>query len=272
MRKYLFRDWMRWSGIFLMGILMFSCSDSEDDGKGGNGGGNGSGSQGEIVDDELMPLVGYWESSNSNARDFLFYDDGTCMSPHPSDGNQRSAGRWAYDPETRYLSNTATNQTFLITLFDDASLLGVNIANQETVAFTKNNLAGDVLYLVMSDGKWRSTENEDSLSIAYSGGIYGNKLPEKPQNTSRRRYLYANVLLSTDVEKGTYSYQLRWKGREEMYMGMGEWEWHDTYFDTNYKGSITIEDPFSPSKCRLTLTGILEGTYYKDREDTDIFD
>lgn len=259
----------RWSGIFLTAVLMFSCGDSEDDGNGGNG----SGSQGEIVDDELMPLVGYWESSNSNARDFLFFDDGTCMSPHPSDFYQFSAGKWVYDLETRYLSNTATNQTFMITLLDDVSLMGVNIANQETVAFTRNDACRDALELVMTDGKWRSTENDDSLSISYSGRrIYGNKLPERPQDTSSRIYSYANILLSADIESGTYSYQLRWKGREKMYMGMGEWEWHDTYFDTNYKGSITIEDPFSPSKCRLTLTGILEGTYYKDREDTNIFD
>ena len=72
MKKNLFRDWMRWPGIFLMGILMFSCGDSEDDGNGN--GGNGT-NQGEIVDEELMPLVGYWESNNNNARDFLFYDE-----------------------------------------------------------------------------------------------------------------------------------------------------------------------------------------------------
>lgn len=267
MKKSLFKDWMRWPGIFLMGILMFSCGDSEDDGNGGNGT-----NQGEIVDEELMPLVGYWESSNNNARDFLFYDDGTCFSPHPSDANQRSAGKWVYDPETRYLSNTATNQTFMVTMYDETSLLGVNIANQATVSFTKNNTCQDAFWLIMTDGKWRSTENKDSLSIAYSGTAIGNKLPEMPEDTPSKIYYNANILFSTDVEEGIHSYQIRWKGSEYIYLGMSEWDWHDTYFDTKYKGSITLKDPFSPSKCRATLTGILEGTYYKDREGSNIFD
>ena len=267
MKKNLFRDWMRWPGIFLMGILMFSCGDSEDDGNGGNGT-----NQGEIVDEELMPLVGYWESNNNNARDFLFYDDGTCFSPHPSDANQRSAGKWVYDPETRYLSNTATNQTFMVTMYDETSLLGVNIANQETVAFTKNNACQDAFRLIMTDGKWRSTENKDSLSIAYYGMSISNKLPEMPEDSGTRIYEYTEVALSADAETETFSYQIWWWGSERMYMGMGEWEWHDSYWETKYKGSITLKDPFSPSKCRATLTGILEGTYYKDREGSNIFD
>lgn len=269
MKKNLFRDWMRWPGIFLMGILMFSCGDSEDDGNGN--GGNGT-NQGEIVDEELMPLVGYWDSSNNNARDFLFYDDGTCFSPHPSDANQRSAGKWVYDPETRYLSNTATNQTFMVTMYDETSLLGVNIANQETVAFTKNNACQDAFRLIMTDGKWRSTENKDSLSIAYYGMSISNKLPEMPEDSGTRIYEYTEVALSADAETETFSYQIWWWGSERMYMGMGEWEWHDSYWETKYKGSITLKDPFSPSKCRATLTGILEGTYYKDREGSNIFD
>ena len=269
MEKNLFRDWMRWPGIFLMGILMFSCGDSEDDGNGN--GGNGT-NQGEIVDEELMPLVGYWESNNNNARDFLFYDDGTCFSPHPSDANQRSAGKWVYDPETRYLSNTATNQTFMVTMYDETSLLGVNIANQETVAFTKNNACQDAFRLIMTDGKWRSTENKDSLSIAYYGMSISNKLPEMPEDSGTRIYEYTEVALSADAETETFSYQIWWWGSERMYMGMGEWEWHDSYWETKYKGSITLKDPFSPSKCRATLTGILEGTYYKDREGSNIFD
>lgn len=260
---------MRWPGIFLMGILMFSCGDSEDDGNGN--GGNGT-NQGEIVDEELMPLVGYWESNNNNARDFLFYDDGTCFSPHPSDANQRSAGKWVYDPETRYLSNTATNQTFMVTMYDETSLLGVNIANQETVAFTKNNACQDAFRLIMTDGKWRSTENKDSLSIAYYGMSISNKLPEMPEDSGTRIYEYTEVALSADAETETFSYQIWWWGSERMYMGMGEWEWHDSYWETKYKGSITLKDPFSPSKCRATLTGILEGTYYKDREGSNIFD
>lgn len=265
MKKSLFKDWMRWPGIFLMGILMFSCGDSEDDGNGGNGT-----NQGETVDEELMPLVGYWESNSSNGRSFLFYDDGTCMSPHPSNGSY-SAGKWVYDPETRYLSNTATSQTFMVTMYDETSLLGINIANQETVAFTKNNTCRDALQLIMIDGKWRSTENKDSLSIAYYGMSISNKFPEMPKNSGTRIYDYAEVALSADAETGTFSYQLWWHGSERMWID-GEYDWYDHSWETNYKGSITFKEPFSPSKCRATLTGILEGTYYKDREGSNIFD
>lgn len=217
-----------------------------------------------VVDDELAPFVGYWEPNYSDLYGDLFlYDDGTCRATHPVDGSYVYLGEWTFDAKTNFFSNSATNKTFLLTLHNENTIIGVDISNEKTVTYKKETIDGyELTPLVYGD--WKNADGQ-LLSCNQNNAIRGDRVPELPQNTSAFKYDEVNIYF-TAQDKNTYSYdyEIRWKGKK--YYGSPDNKWYDVYFDTKYKGKLTIENPYSPSKCKLIFTGVLEGAYTKIKD------
>lgn len=252
---------MKQHRIFIFASLLLctafiSCNTGDE--PGGNGTGNESGEGNENVTPAANPLVGYWESENDNSDDLLLFDDGTCISPSKVDGRVKSDGKWAFDEKTQYLSNTATQKTFLLTVYDESSIMGVDIYNNKTVAFKKDLYSWDAPYCIMA-GEW---ETKDGLKLNISYGVKslsGDLVPDLPKDTQRKRYFGAAMRLFANSSTQQYEYEIIWDG--EHYAPYPDNCWYDDYFESPYKGTITVKNPYSPSKCEVTFTGVLEGTY-----------
>ena len=238
------------SACLVIAALFLSCGGGDDDlgdlttnpgASGSTAGDNSSTSTPPTVDEALLPFVG----------DFLLFDDGTSISP--VDAGEVSTGKWSFDEKTQYLSNTATMNTFLLTLHDETTLLGVDISNNRTISFTKNTeFLAEELHCVIA-GTWKSAEDTLYIGYASSEGISGKKVPPLPQSGSNRMF-YNSVLVLT----GDSTYQLNHRG-QDLFNG----EWRDRTFYTGMRGTIIVENPYAPSKSKLILTGTIEGTYTK---------
>lgn len=238
-------------------IGVTSCTDNDDD--------DGPKPEAPVVSEELMPFVGYWEPNYSDAYgELLLFDDGTCRATHPVDGRYVFQGKWTFDAKTNYFSNSATNKTFLLTLHNETTIMGVDISNQKTVTYTKNVFVG---LRTLVYGTWK-TEGGQTLSFDPDGDLFGDKVPQLPKNTGTYKYYGVNILFSTqDKNPSLCNYMIRWYGSK--YYGYPDNRWYDNYFDSQYKGELTIEHPYSPSKCRLIFTGVLEGIYTRAEEKAD---
>lgn len=242
--------------VLFMSVCMIggtSCSDKGDDIPTPEEPGT------PVINEELMPFVGYWEPNNSDKYGDLFlFDDGTCRATHPVDANYVFLGEWAFDVKTGYFSNSATNNTFLLTLHNENTIMGVDISNQKTVTFTKKTFEGYQLKTLFY-GKWKN-EDGQMLSCDQYNGISGDKVPELPQNASTFKYEDVIIYFITqDPNACSYDYEIKWKGKK--YQGSPDNKWYDVLFDTRYKGKLTIENPYSPAKCKFIFTGTLEGVY-----------
>lgn len=251
---------MRTINLLLFLLLctgFYACSEGENNDLTDN---TEKPNQPPVVDKESSKFVGYWKaenSSGSNYCDLTLFDDGTCSAPS-NNANVLIDGIWNYEQKSQYLSISATKNTFYITLVDDKSFLGVDISNNRTVSYSK---AEDYNLEVLLMGDWKSTEG-DSLHLSYSGSIYGNKVPKLPTDTKKTKY--EDITYSFyKLKDGTYEYKIRWE--VQIWHGYPDNRWYNNTIDSQYKGTVTITNPYSPSKCKVTFTGVLDGTYKKVR-------
>lgn len=240
--------------LFILLCMGFtSCSDSENvlDNK----------QEETEINKELSPFVGYWISDNRNRySDLLLFDNGTCMSPSSVDIHVYSEGKWTFDDKTQYLSETATGKTFLLTLHDEKSLIGVDLSTNRTVSYTKKGMNDDALDLIMN-GTWLSSDGT-SLEIKYTSSLRGDNVPNLPDDTQKIQYKSKRMRCWVeDEDNNTGSYQIVWEVK--IWHSSPDNRWYDSNIDSKYKGTIKLENPYSPSKCKLTLTGVLAGTYIK---------
>lgn len=212
------------------------------------------------VSDELLPFTGYWVSNNSDYWNFLLFDDGTCVSRSNVDGNVLKRGQWTFDEKTQYLSNTAINKTFLLTSHDETLIIAIDISNNKTVSFTKKTKDREILYLIMP-GNWKSTDGATLNVGVGSTSLEGSKVPELPESTDKIRYKGKYILWWLS-DNDIYTYLIRWNIQK--WYGYPDNKWYENNIDSDYEGNVTIENPYSPSKCKIILTGVLEGTYMKE--------
>ena len=202
--------------------------------------------------------MGYWKDEIGHWN-LLLFDDGTCVANDAYDGNSKVDGKWTFDTETKYLVNSATKSTFLLTLYDEENLMGVNIKNNSTVSYKKMKNGSDV-YLIMS-GSWKS-RNGDLFKLQYNGNeISGTKVPPLPSNTNKVRYKNICISFSFSGKEQSYTYQIKWYA--DVYAGYPDNKYYPNHLDSYYTGTLTIENPYSPSKCKAIFTGVLEGVYEK---------
>lgn len=227
--------------LFSFFITLFSCSSDKE---------NEPLPDDSTNDPELLQFVGYW-IDKANNWNLMFYDNGTCNAIQTFNNQVMREGIWSYDPSTNLLTNSATQSTFLITLISDTNFMGVDISNNKTVTYVRDNDNPDAVRLAFN-GYW---VNEDGGWIEYNyvgTTSSSNLFPELPPSTDRVRYRSQALSISSDQWKIVYTL--------ERYYGI-ENKWYTELLDSKYWGYLSYENLFSPSKTTFTFNYILSGTY-----------
>ena len=200
---------------------------------------------------ELNQFVGYWTSDNKNSGDLLLWSDHTYTAPSSNTGGSWNVGEWYYDSTTSYLTLTGYSaKTYIITHISAHSMSGINIKNQETVSFEREDHKA-VDFAIF--GNW-VTDDGMYLNIGYHV-LRGTKVPDKTgyvDITSCNKKLN----LSWIESKNCFSYTADYEDNKHY--------WHPI---SRCQGTLILDNWFSPKKQTLNSTGMLEGIYHRETSE-----
>lgn len=200
---------------------------------------------------ELNQFVGYWTSDNKNSGDLLLWSDHTYTAPSPNTGGSWNVGEWYYDSTTSYLTLTGYSaKTYIITHISAHSMSGINIKNQETVSFERED--HKAVYFAIF-GNW-VTDDGMYLNIGYHV-LRGTKVPDKTGYV--------------DITSCNKKLNLSWIESENCFSYTADYEDNKHYWHpiSSCQGTLILDNWFSPNKQTLTLTGMLEGIYHRETSE-----
>lgn len=200
---------------------------------------------------ELNQFVEYWTSDNKNSGDLLLWSDHTYSAPSSNAGGSWNVGEWYYDSTTSYLTLTGYNaKTYIITHISAQSMSGINIKNQETVSFEREDHKA-VDFAIF--GNW-VTDDGMYLNIGYHV-LRGTKVPDKTGYV--------------DITSCNKKLNLSWIESENCFSYTADYEDNKHYWHpiSRCRGTLILDNWFSPNKQTLTLTGMLEGIYHRETSE-----
>lgn len=244
------------TSLILLAPFFTSCNSDDEDVK--------SPGISSSIDSELAPFIGYWVNDAGDTWNMLLLEDGTCLSTIPTSGNgQIYEGVWNYDPQTKYFVNTALKKNYLITFCDGKHMMGINPEDyNRSISYTKNDYHGDLMELVLN-GTWISTDKSITQPFKfnyYDGSFSCHNKPELPRDNGRMRY--KSTYMFCNGSTNYFTYTIRYWVDE--WWGYPDNKWFENTTDSGYRGEIYVENPYNPKKTKITLTGVIEGTYIKD--------
>ncbi len=220
----------------ILTILLYSCNSSNNDSP-------------DIPDEELDQFVGYWTSDNNNSTDLLLWSDHSYTAPSSNVGGSESAGEWYYDSTTGYLTLTGYKaKTYIITHISTNSFSGINLKNQETVSFAREDYKA-VDYSILGD--W-ITEEGDYLNIGYHY-LEGTLVPQKAGYVDIS-LLKKKLNIGWNEENSYFTYSVDYEDQKHY--------WH-TISKIYCSGTFTLDNLFNRDKQTLTITGTLAGVYHR---------
>ena len=230
---------------------LLSCS-SDDDGGIATNEQNKPDSPEDNLPEESKVFVGYWddESTTTKAVDFLFFTDGTGRI-YGNYNNTINEGYWTFNANTAILATTMNNWQFQVTLSNNEAWSGVSLGTTTAKTYRRGaNL--DMARALIRESSWKA----DDLTLIVSGDSKpsGTVLPEL---IGSRRYKNITLLEDDNTDDYTFKYEIN---GEYLTSYRGE-EYYRSYEAGT--GTIAIENPYSPSKTRIVLTGFLNGTMNK---------
>lgn len=248
----------------VIGTSFIACSSDDDD----------STSVSESPEDNLpegaKAFVGYWDDASTtiSAIDFIFFTDGTGEMWHDySDALYN--GYWTFDSNTSILATTMNSWQFQVTLSNDEAWTGVSLGSSTAKTFNRGSNV-NMAKMLLRGTSWSEA---DTLTLTfpkkithYDAYLSGTILPKLPSSSSVSYYGYVLFSLSEDDNTDDYTFKYSISYRYYRYKGTHN---ESTGYNTTKAGSgtITIENPYTPSKTKITLTGFLEGTMNKVNDD-----
>lgn len=202
-------------------------------------------------------FIGYWRTTSNYGNPIIFFTDGTgLMLTGDYEKDKGYSGYWTYDATTKVLATTMASWQFNVTLSNDNAWAGVTLNTGNAVAYERGD---SLMYMksIICESSWETDTIGCGISYtSYWQGhnpsgneIYGTLI------TSSNTYI---CLSDGDFSAGkytckytltsySYSYNKRTGKYTEKTRNAGE-------------GTITIENPFTPSKMKLVFTGRYNAT------------
>lgn len=239
------------SSIYFIGNCIVACSsDSNDDIQ----------TPENNLPEASKAFVGYWEDNSSTIKavDFLFYADGT--GKMWNDYNSvLTEGYWTFNETTSILATTMNSWQFEVTLSNADAWAGISLGS----ATSKNYSRGsnfEAIKLILKYSSWKA--DSQTLNIfKYLSGTIVPDIPDKYMNATECGYI-----LSMYEDDITDDFRIKYKLSLYSKYYNKDNSYRDYWEDKGY-GTITIENPYMPSKTKIILTGSLDGTLKLCKKD-----
>ena len=251
--------------FMILGITascLLSCS-SDNDGDIPTNDQNKPDSPEDNLPEESKVFVGYWsdQSTTTKAVDFLFFSDGTGRMYNDYNSTMVE-GYWTFNANTAILATTMNNWQFQVTLSNNEAWSGLSLGSTTAKTY-KRGEKRKMVELLLKRSSWETADLTLKIPEGNSEYMSGSILPELPNGGFNISYLgYLPLSLSEDdnTEDYTFKYDLYveyYRHNSNPMEGKGH---HSSKLGS---GTITIENPYSPSKTRIIFTGKLNGTMDK---------
>lgn len=242
---------------------MIACSDSNNDIEEGGD----SGTPENNLSEAAKLFVGYWineEHDTTDDENYLFKGDGMCRTV-----NARSSivplvkgypYYWSLNESTGVLATT-TEKSWEINLSNEVAWSGVSLTlNPKTESYKKaSNL--DYIFVSLANTSWKNDGGDKTLYLSATNGlshafINGTNSSMSDSNLlsdiDLGNYKWACVVLSEDNDENDYTLNYD--------IGLLDNDFDIVrntagYIVSKGKGSITLKNPHSTTKCQLVLTG-----------------
>lgn len=238
MKRFGFTSFFLFSVAVFGCLCLVGCSDGDD--------GDGPDTDDQTPENNLpeasRKFLGAWKGYPDKGKmlDIVFLADGTVKCRRAA--LNVSAGSWTFNPETDILATTVDKQ-WTVTLSNESSWAGISIESvSHSYSFLRDESA-NAIYLLLANTEWSDGDRE--LAVREPGGSLVFSYPGTG-NTINRYITFELTEEGDDLSDSFFDYELK--------VDCNDWR-------SAGGGKLTIADPYTPSKTKITLTGTVEGTF-----------